>query len=61
MFPGRPDTLHWGLDDPAEVEGSDEERLEAFRRTRVELAMRLRPFISLARRATGRDQAATLG
>jgi arsenate reductase len=61
VFPGRPDTLHWGLEDPAEVEGTDEERLAAFRRTRVELAMRLRPFITLARRATGREQAVTLG
>jgi arsenate reductase len=61
VFPGRPDTLHWGLEDPAEVEGTDEEKLAAFRRTRVELAMRLRPFITLARRAAGREQAVTLG
>jgi len=61
VFPGRPDTLHWGLEDPAEVEGTDDERLAAFRRTRVELAMRLRPFITLARRAAGREQAVTLG
>ena len=51
VFPGRPDTLHWGLDDPAEAEGTDDERLAAFRRTRVELAIRLRPFIAFARQA----------
>jgi arsenate reductase len=51
VFPGNHNTLHWGLDDPAEVEGTDERKLEAFRRTRIEVATRLRPFIELARRA----------
>jgi arsenate reductase len=51
VFPGDHNTLHWGLDDPAEVEGTDEAKLEAFRRTRTEVATRLRPFVELARRA----------
>jgi arsenate reductase len=51
VFPGVHNTLHWGLDDPAEVEGTNEVKLEAFRRTRVEVATRVRPFIELARRA----------
>jgi arsenate reductase len=51
VFPGNHNTLHWGLDDPAEVEGTDEQKLEAFRRTRTEVATRLRPFVELARRA----------
>ena len=51
VFPGNHNTLHWGLDDPAEVEGTDERKLEAFRHTRTEVATRLRPFIELARRA----------
>jgi arsenate reductase len=51
VFPGNHNTLHWGLDDPAEVEGPDEVKLEAFRRTRTEVATRLRPFVELARRA----------
>jgi arsenate reductase len=51
VFPGEHNSLHWGLDDPAEVEGTDEQKLEAFRRTRTEVATRLRPFIELARRA----------
>ena len=61
VFPGRPDTLHWDLEDSAEVQGTDEETLAAFRRTRDELATRLRPFITLARRPTGREQAMILG
>jgi len=51
VFPGDHNTLHWGLDDPAEVDGTDEQKLEAFRRTRIEVATRLRPFVELARRA----------
>ena len=51
VFPGNHNTLHWGLDDPAEVEGTDREKLEAFRRTRTEVAARLRPFVELSRRA----------
>lgn len=47
-------SLHWHLDDPSKVAGSDERRLEAFRATRTELTVRLRPFIEIARRAAGR-------
>ena len=54
VFPGSQNTLHWGLDDPAEVEGTDDERLAAFQRTRMEIALRLRPFIEVALRASGR-------
>jgi arsenate reductase len=43
--------LHWGLDDPAEVDGPEQERLAAFRRTREELSARLRPFVEVARQA----------
>ena len=58
VFPGNHNTLHWGLDDPAEVEGTDEQKLEAFRRTRTEVATRLRPFVELARQArVGRAEA----
>jgi arsenate reductase len=51
VFPGEHNSLHWGLDDPAEVEGTEEQKLEAFRRTRTEVAVRLRPFVELARKA----------
>jgi arsenate reductase (thioredoxin) len=56
VFPGSTNTLHWGLDDPSEVGGTDEERLAAFRRTRQEVADRLRPFIEEARRGVGRTK-----
>jgi arsenate reductase len=51
--PGPHSSLHWHLDDPAAVEGSDEECLAAFRATRTELSVRLRPFIEIARRTAG--------
>lgn len=54
VFPGTTNSLHWGLDDPSAVEGTDEVRLAAFRATAQELAVRLRPFIEVALRAAGR-------
>ena len=54
VFPGSENTLHWGLDDPSEVEGTEAERLAAFRQTQLEASTRLRPFIEVALRAAGR-------
>ena len=51
VFPGEHNSLHWGLDDPAEVEGTDERKLAAFRATQMQVGMRIRPFVELARRA----------
>ena len=56
VFPGSENTLHWGLDDPSEVEGSDAEKLAAFRRTQLEVSTRLRPLIEVALRAAGRPR-----
>jgi arsenate reductase len=50
VFPGATNTLHWSLDDPAEVEGSDADKLDAFRATRDEIVARLQPFVARARR-----------
>jgi len=41
VFLGKARRLHWGLPDPASVTGSDEDRANAFRRTRDELRRRL--------------------
>ncbi len=60
VFPGSTNTLHWGLDDPSEVEGTDEERLTAFRRTEMEVSTRLRPFIEVALRAADRRRRPTI-
>jgi len=42
IFPGQTTLIHQSFDDPAEVKGTDEERLAAFRRVRDELRDYLR-------------------
>ena len=56
VFPGSENTLHWGLDDPSEMDGTDAEKLAAFQRTQMEVSARLRPFIEVALRAAGRTR-----
>jgi arsenate reductase (thioredoxin) len=34
FFPGAQNRLHWSFEDPSKAEGSEEERLEVFRRVR---------------------------
>lgn len=51
-FPGAR-SLHWDLPDPAAVEGSEEQVLEAFRRVRDELAQRVRAFLEGLEGGTG--------
>jgi arsenate reductase len=50
VFPGVHETLHWGYEDPASVEGTDERRLAAFRSTLTMMAGRIQSFITLAKR-----------
>jgi arsenate reductase (thioredoxin) len=61
VFPGSANSLHWGLDDPSEIEGTEEEKLAAFRATQMEVSARLRPFIEIALRAAGRTRSVALG
>ena len=46
-WPGQPMTAHWGLPDPAAVEGSDEMKRKAFRDTLLVLRRRIELFASL--------------
>jgi arsenate reductase (thioredoxin) len=48
-WPGHPATAHWSHADPSAVEGSDEQRLEAFRRTLQAIRERLERFVELQR------------
>ena len=41
-FPGASTQLHWAFDDPSSATGTEEERLEVFRRVRDEIAARIR-------------------
>jgi arsenate reductase len=56
VFPGQYNSLHWGLEDPAGVEGTDAEKLAAFQRTYLELVQRIRPFVEVALRGAGRSR-----
>jgi protein-tyrosine-phosphatase len=47
VWPGQPMTAHWGLDDPAAVEGSEVEKSFAFRKAFRELENRIKIFVSL--------------
>ncbi|HET7727881.1 MAG TPA: arsenate reductase ArsC [Candidatus Limnocylindrales bacterium] len=51
VFPGDGERLHWGTEDPAAVEGSEEERLRAFRRVFTQMSERIRTFVVLVQRA----------
>ena len=47
IWPGQPMTAHWGISDPAAVEGTDEAKLRAFRTAYRELDARIKIFASL--------------
>lgn len=47
IWPGRPVTAHWGVDDPAKAEGSDEGKRRAFFRAFRELSTRIDLLIGL--------------
>lgn len=50
VFPGAPERIHWSFTDPAAVEGTDNEKLAAFRRTLREMQARVSTFAAVARR-----------
>ena len=41
IFPGAVERLHWPFDDPADAEGTDEEKMVVFRRVRDEIKAKL--------------------
>jgi protein-tyrosine-phosphatase len=47
VWPGQPITAHWGIPDPAEVAGSDEEKRKAFFTAYNRLSNRLSLFVNL--------------
>jgi arsenate reductase len=52
VFPGVHESLHWGYEDPAAAEGTEEERLEVFRRVFIGLGQRIAMFIPIALRGS---------
>jgi len=53
-WPGQPMTAHWGVEDPAAVEGSETDRWFAFRTAFRELENRIKVFTALPIRSLDR-------
>ena len=47
VWPGQPMTAHWGVPDPAAVQGTDEQKRKAFRDAFITLERRINLFVSL--------------
>ncbi|GAA0219071.1 hypothetical protein GCM10009125_05020 [Castellaniella daejeonensis] len=47
LWPGKPVSAHWGVPDPAAVEGSEEQKVKAFKDTALILRRRIELFVSL--------------
>ena len=47
VWPGQPMTAHWGVDDPAALQGPEVKQREVFRRAFLELDNRIKIFTSL--------------
>lgn len=47
IFPGDTERIHWSFEDPAAVEGTEEEKRRAFENTAKDLAGRIRVWLSL--------------
>ncbi len=45
VFPGGTERIHWSLEDPAAVQGTEEVRLAAFRQIRDQLRERVKAFV----------------
>jgi arsenate reductase len=52
VFPGRTKHIHWSIEDPAAVSGSEDERLAAFRHIRDELRGHIQDFLTEQSTAT---------
>ena len=47
VWPGQPMTAHWGIEDPAAMEGSDEDKRRAFSKAFAEMNRRVSLFTNL--------------
>jgi arsenate reductase (thioredoxin) len=54
VWPGQPITAHWGMEDPASAQGTDEEKLMVFNRVFRALESRIKIFCSLPLRSLDR-------
>ena len=47
VFLGATETLHWPFDDPADANGTDEEKMLVFRRVRDEIKERIHVYLNM--------------
>jgi arsenate reductase (thioredoxin) len=47
IWPGQPITAHWGVEDPAAVQGTDDEKRKAFLKAFTQLATRINLLLNL--------------
>jgi len=47
IWPSHPMTAHWGVEDPAAIEGTDDEKWAAFRKALRDLEPRIKSFVNL--------------
>jgi len=50
-WPGKPATAHWGVPDPAAVEGTEEEKRKAFERAFAALSAKIDHFVATGKTA----------
>ena len=61
VFPGVAESMHWGYPDPAKAEGTEEERLAAFRSVLTGLGQRIHQFLPIAERHVAERTGVQLG
>ena len=54
VFPGQVERYHWPFDDPAHATGSDDEKMQVFRRVRDEIKQKFEAYAAQVRSARGR-------
>jgi len=47
VWPGQPLTAHWGIEDPAAVQGTDQQKRKAFLKTFTQLTARINLLLNL--------------
>jgi len=57
MFSGQVNRYHWGFEDPAKAEGTEDEKLAAFRRVRDEIKMVFEAYAAGRNDQAGRKNA----
>jgi arsenate reductase len=59
IWPGAREHIHWSFDDPAEARGTEEERLQVFRRVQLEIKRRVDLFLAANRVLAAKGRAAS--